>query len=32
MNPEEGEKSVWRRLIYFRSKLRCPITAIRDPI
>ena len=32
MNPEEGEKSVWRRLIYFRLKLRYPITAIQDPI
>ena len=32
MNPEEGEKSVRKRLIYFRLKLRCPITAIQDPI
>ena len=31
MNPEEGEKSVWRRLIYFRFTPRCPITAIQYP-
>jgi hypothetical protein len=32
VNPEEGEKTLWRRLIYFRLKLRCPITAIQYPI
>ena len=31
-NLEEGEKSVWRRLIYFRLTPRCPITAIQYPI
>ena len=31
-NLEEGEKSVWRRLIYFRFTPRCPITAIQYPI
>jgi hypothetical protein len=28
MIPEEGEKSVWRRLIHFKLTTRCPITAI----
>ena len=32
MIPEEGEKSVWRRLIHFKLTPRCPKTAIHYPI
>ena len=32
MNPEKGEKSVRRRLKYFKLAPRYPIIAIQDPI